>query len=290
VARLLPCLTRALVWALPFTAGPALNDALHPLGHAARTVASVGLWAGWAVGVAASLVPHPISLTAWRTVAPAAFVAGIAAAVSGEPSASAAALAVAWTGVTLAWVAAPATAERCVNGPAYPNERRHLLRAPGPLLVGPLAIAWALGVAGAGAGPLLLASRHWVLGAATLVVGLPVAAVLLRSLHALARRWLVFVPAGVVLHDHMTLMDTLLVPRADLRSIGPARSPTTALDLTQRAPGLVLELALRAPADLTLVRPGRRDGERRQADRLLVTPTRPGAVLAEARTRRYPIA
>ena len=156
-------------------------------------------------------------------------------------------LAVGWAAVATGWVFAPTFGAWCVNGPAYPNERRFLLQAPGPLLAGPLALAWALAVAGVAAGPLLLAARQWVLGALLTAAGLPLAWLLLRGMYDLSRRWVVFVPAGVVLHDPITLVDPVLVPRRSIAGIGPALVGTAATDLTQRSPGLALEIALTYP-------------------------------------------
>jgi len=174
----------------------------------------------------------------------------------------------------------------CVNGPAYPNERRFPLRAPAPLLAGPIVVAWALAVAGVAAGPLLLADGHWLAGGVAFVLGVPVAAFLLRSLHGLSRRWAVFVPAGLVLHDPLTLTDSLLLRRQEVASLRPAPASSKALDLTQRAPGLALEVKLHVEAQVSLVNPGRRRGRPRSADRLLFTPTLPGAFLEEAAGRR----
>ena len=208
-----------LAWiALPFTVGPPLADALDAASRPVQLVASSGLWAGWAVGVVAVLVPHPLSLTALRIVAPASVVAVVAAAAADHASP----LALGWATVTAAWAFAPSFGLACVNGPAYPNERRFLLRVPGALLVGPLALAWALTVAGLAAGPLLLAARQWVAGAIAFVVGVPVAVVLVRSMHALSRRWAVFVPAGLVLHDPLTLADPVLFPRQTVEVLRPA--------------------------------------------------------------------
>ena len=276
---------RGLWVALPFTVGPSLAASLDGAGEPVRTVASLGLWAGWAVGVAAVVVPHPIGLTALRLLAPAAVAAALAAAVDGEPSA----LAVGWALVAAAWAFTPAVGAVWVNGPSYPNERRYLLRVPGPLLLGPLAVAWALVVAGIAAGPLLLAAERWVAGGAALAVGVPVAWVLARSMHNLTRRWAVFVPAGMVLHDPLTLVDPILFERKLVARVRPAPADSTALDLTQRAPGLALEVELRAEAPFTLLTPGKREGRSVTTDRFLFTPTRPGALLDEARRRRLPV-
>lgn len=271
------------LWAaLAFTAGPTLAAALDDVGGPVRTVATMLLWTGWSAGVAASLILHPVGLTALRVLAPAAVAATLAAAVDGHPSA----LAVGWAAVTCGWALSPGFGLLCVNGPAYANERRFLLRAPGPLLFGPLLVVWALTVAGVTAGPLLLADRRWVPGVLACLVGLPLAVLLARSLHNLSRRWVVFVPAGMVLHDPVTVREPLLFRRQDVVLLTPARAGSTGLDLTHRALGLALELALDKPYALTLMKPGQKLGQAVEADRLLFTPTRPGAVVEEAARRR----
>jgi len=281
--RLLPWLVRGLWAGLPFTTGPALAAALDSTSRPVQLVASTLLWLGWAVGMIAAFAPHPLALTALRVVAPAAVVTAVAAALAGEPSA----LAVAWAGVACAWTFAPAIGAACVNGPAYPNERRFLLRPPGPLLAGPLPLAWALSLAGIAAGPLLLAAKQWVLGGAVLLVGWPLAGLLLKSIHNLARRWAVFVPAGLVLHDPVVLMDPTLFRRQDITAFRPATAADTgSYDLSQRAPGLGIHLGLDEMTTITLLKPGRREGTAVHARGLRFTPTRPGAVMEEARRRR----
>jgi hypothetical protein len=231
----------------------------------------------------ATFVPHPIALTTLRVVSPAVVAAAVAAALADHASA----LALAWATVACAWTFAPAVGTVCVNGPAYPNERRFLLRPPGPLLKGPLPLAWALTVMAVAAGPLLLAARKWVAGAVLLVVGWPLAVLLLKSVHNLSRRWVVFVPAGLVLHDPMVLFDPILFRRQEVTALrsGAPRNPAY-LDVSQRAPGLGLEMDLADPVVVTLLRPGHREGDPVDAARIRFTPTRPGAVLDEARRRR----
>jgi hypothetical protein len=174
-----------------------------------------------------------------------------------------------------------------VAGSSYGVERRMPLRVPGPLLAGPLVVVWGAAATGVAAGPLLLAAGQWIAGAAALAVGLPVAAVAFRSLHTLARRWLVFVPNGVVVHDPLALAEPVLLRRAEVRSFGPAPADTAALDLTRGALGLALEVTLAPPVSVVLAGGGRQGvREATIAAALLVAPTRPGAVLTEARRRR----
>jgi hypothetical protein len=270
---------------VPFTGGASIGAALADASRPVQLVAAAGLWTAWGAVVLALLVPRPLGLTALRVVAPAGLVAVVAAAVAGHPSA---------VGVTAAAVAAIAAmaaevATDFAKGAAYGDETRHPLRAPGPLLLGPLPLAWALTVAGATAGPLLLAARSWVSGALATVVGLPLAWFLARSIHTLSRRWVVFVPAGLVIHDPMTLRDPVLFTRQTVEVLRPAPADSDSLDLTERAPGLALELVLREKVPMTLMRPGHRFGEEGASARLLFTPARPGAVLADAVRRRIPV-
>jgi hypothetical protein len=180
----------------------------------------------------------------------------------------------------------PGTADRFVDGSSYGEERRFPLRPPGVLLLGPIEVAWVVAVAGIVTGPLLLAAEVTVGGVVALVVGLPAAALMLRALHQLSRRWLVLVPAGVVVHDLLALRDPSLVLTRQVRSIGPAPSDTTATDLTAGALGLALEIDLAEPLKIA---PTGRFGltdELRDVSAILVSPTRPGAVLRAAAERR----
>ncbi len=283
---------RLLTWAfrlawlsLPFLAGPALGAALDDASTPVRTLAATGLWVGWAVVLGASLVTSTVSLTVLRIGAPAAVAAAVAAALAGHVSPGGLAVTTASAAVALA---APLGAA-FVQGSAYGDETRLPLRPPGLLLLGPIELAWAGAVAGVIAGPLLLAARQWVAGAAALLVGLPVAAVCGRALHQLARRWLVFVPAGLVVHDPVGLVDSVLVRRADLASVGPAPAGTQALDLTQRALGLALEVRLRPGTTVAVLQRSGRDQAPATPAALLVGPTRPGEAVAEARRRRLPV-
>ena len=284
--RLLPWVVRAAWAALPLAAGPALAAALDPRDGAVRVTASIFLWTLWTIGAVATLAPHPVALTVVRVLTPAAAAAVIAAAATGEGSATVLTGAMACVAIAAAASFVPETALWFVNGPAYANERRLPLRAPAAVVAGPVVAAWAITVGAPTAAVLLVACGQWAAGAVAAVVGLPLAAVLARSLHSLARRWVVFVPAGLVLHDPLALADPVLFPRASIEALRPAPAATDSLDLTGGALGLALELVLREKVPLVLTRRGGRSLERGSSARLLFTPTRPGRVLAEASARR----
>lgn len=287
--RALPWLLRAAWALLPVASGPALATALDGRSDPVQTVASVGLWAGWSVAVLATLVPHPVGLTALRIAAPGAVAANVWAAATGAPSPTAAAGGTAHATLALLLVLSPAIATFFVNGPAYPNERRFPLKVPGALLAGPMPVAASLVIGLPVAALLLLAVGRVALGAAAAVVAVPAAIVLGRALHGLARRWLVFVPAGVVIHDPLALADPVLFPKEMIASFGPAPASSEATDLTLRALGLALELRMKAPAAIVPVARRRSALDQQHVDAVLVTPARPGAVMREAEARGFPL-
>jgi len=276
---------RAAWLALPLVTGPALGDALAGASRPVQVVASIGAWGAWAAALVATLVPTTVSLTALRLAAPSAVAAALAAVVADGPGAAtivglAGALVVALVAL------APETADVFVDGSSYGDERRLPLRTPAGLLLGPVELAWAAVAVGVAAGPLLLAARQWVAGAVALAVGLVAARWGVRAMHTLARRWLVFVPTGIVIHDPLTLLDPVLVRRNLVASFGPAPAGSEALDLTGGASGLALELRVTGLIELLPVGPQRGSTDLVEAAAVLVTPSRPGRVVAEARRRR----
>jgi hypothetical protein len=231
----------------------------------------------------ASLVLAPIALTVLRMVAPAALLSAAWTSYQGTGIDGLVALATSVVAVTV--VLLPETAESFVNGPAYPNERRFPLRVPTPLLFGPIVLGWALTMGSPAAAVLLVAAGQWVPGLAAAVLAVASGIVFARALHGLARRWVVFVPAGLVLHDPMSLADPVLFPKTRITAIGLAGGDPAALDLTQKAAGLTLELVVNEKAPLVLAGRGRGIGATVEADRIRFAPTRPGRVLAEFESR-----
>lgn len=275
---------------LPLLVGPALGHALDTTSRPVQVTASLMAWAGWAAVLVAVLIPRTVSLTLLRITTPLALAVALWAGVAGDRTGPGL-VAVGWAAVTVAAVFAPGTGEAFVNGSSYGDERRLPLRVPGSLLLGPLPLTWAAAVAAPVGSPLLLAAEQWLAGAALAVLGVPATVVSVRALHGLSRRWVVFVPAGLVLHDLHALVDPVLFPRARVRRLGPAPADAEARgarDLTQGALGLALELELARELEVT---PRRPDGrlELEPVERVLFTPTRPGALLREAARRRLPV-
>lgn len=273
---------RALWVALPFTFGPLLGAALGPHSVPLARTATVLAWAVWGAGLVATLVFHPIGLVGLRAASPVLAVAAIWSAVTGEASTpvTAAGLVVALLVALL--VQHSELGFLCVNGPAYPNERRFLLRPPATLLLGPIPLAGILLGASFVVGPLLLAARAWVPGAIAGIAGGLLVWVLSRALHAVTDRFLVFVPAGLVLHDETVLREPVLFRTQVIERIQAAPADTDSLDLTANAPGLAIEVVLTEKVEITRVFGRGLDAEVGRTARFLAVPTLPGRFVATA--------
>jgi hypothetical protein len=285
-------MARIAWFALPLTVGPALAAALGEASAPVQIVGATLAWIAWGTGLVAVLVPRTVGLTALRIGAPAALAVALWAAATNGEVGPAEIVAVAWAAAAAAVVLfVPAVADAFVDGSSYGPERRFVLRLPANLLLGPVELAWLAVAAGVVTGPLLLAARQWVAGAVAVAIGAPLVWLGLRALHQLSRRWVVYVPAGVVIHDPLALSDPVLFPKRSVRSLGAAAvdSEGTTTDVSGRALGLVLELRLGEPVEIGLA--ARAQAERKvETDRLLFTPARPGAVLTEAASRGFPVA
>jgi hypothetical protein len=280
---------RALLWSLritwaslPVVAGPTFAAALDDASRPVQLTAAVGLWVGWAVVLLLTLVPTPLSLTLLRMLAPAAPVAALVGFLRVPGGWAGLALAASLGAAALAFTAE--IGQRFVQGGAYGDEQRFPLRPPGPLVLGPLEILWAATVGALGTGALLLAARVWLAGGLLVLLAAVLALPVLRRFHGLSRRWLVLVPAGIVIHDHLVLTEAALARRAQVRSADLALADSEAADLTGAALGPALELRFATPQPLVLAGTSRaRTGTAIHAAAVLVSPTRPGAALEAVR-------
>lgn len=279
---MLPWVVRVAWLVVPFTVGTAVASALDDRSLAVQVCAAAILWLGWSAVVVGLLVPRPAGLVGVRVGALSAAALTVWSADTGAE----------WlvSGVSAALVLAlalsPHVGEWLVNGTAYGYERRYLLRAPAAVMAGPMLLAaLALPVAVA-TGPLLLAARQWVLGVVAIAAGAALAVILFRALHSMAIRWAVLVPAGLVIKDHLALLDPVLFRRVDIEVLRPAPADSDGMDITAGALGLALELRLREEQHIDRMRPVRRGAEPFEVWKLLFTPTRPKALVADAATRK----
>jgi hypothetical protein len=270
---------------LPLTLGDLLASSLDRRSSAVATTAAVLAWALWTLGMVSSLVPRPLALTLLRILAPLPVLAGVTAAVLEAPGV------LGWVGLGTAAIVAVAAfsadlGEDFIDGVSYGDERRMPLRPPAILLLGPLQGVWVLTVAPLLLGAGLLAAQQWVLGALFVVGGLATAWWGFQVLARLARRFVVFVPAGVTLVDPFALAEPALFRRDSIVRLGPAPAGSNATDLSAGATGLIVQIDLELA--VTVLPVARRGGvsEPVETHSVLLAPTRPGAMLAGAESRR----
>ncbi len=285
-----PWVLRAAWFVLPLTVGAALSKALSPLSDGVRGTTLVLAWVWWSAGLLSTMVPHPIGLVALRVAAALSVATSTWSASTGRASSGVAAIALGVATVAGILAFGADTGHLYVNGPAYPNERRYVLRPSALLLLGPIPLAGAMVGCASVAGPLLLGAQRWAIGGVACAVGLGLGAICARALYALTRRFLVFVPAGLVLHDFEALRDPILFQHGLVEAIQPAPVDSDSLDLTAGAPGLTVEVLLREKIEITKLRNSRDHGEIGRTARFLVVPSMPGRFLAAAKRRGYPTA
>jgi hypothetical protein len=111
-----------------------------------------------------------------------------------------------------------------------------------------------------------------------------------RALHALSRRWIVLVPAGVVVADPLTLADPTLFLREHvriLRAVHARVAPTPAVvDLRLGASWGSMLITLDDEADLVRAGRGRRGGTGVHASGVVVAVDHRDELLAAASKRR----
>ena len=204
---------------------------------ASRSVSWVLLtwsWLLWTAVGASLLVPSPMSLTIVRIVVPLSVVVSV---VASQP------LAIFCSVVALIVCASPVFVDSMVQGGAYGDETRFALRTPLPYVV-PAVIAWLLYTSALIGGSLLLAARQFVIGAILVAIGILLLRTIPQRLHRLARRWLVLVPVGIVVHDHLVLHETIMAHTEKILSAARASNVGEAADLTGGVIGDRLTIAL----------------------------------------------
>jgi hypothetical protein len=196
-----------------------------------------------------------VSLTAIRSLAPLAVV-GLVVATLSRPGLAEAAVLWPLVAVALGIVAAfgaflPDYAAAHVQAAAYGAESRLPLRVPVPQIA-PIVLAWVLAVGSVAALLFALAGEVWWLAACFVAVAGLFVWVAATRLHRFARRWLVLVPAGIVVHDHLLLAETFMVKASAVTSVRIAESPGEALDLSGVTRGALLLVSMREAENLAL--------------------------------------
>ena len=201
-------------------------------------------WALWLVTAVALLVPSPLSLTAMRCISPIAVIASFGAVSPPSIFASLVALIIGFS---------PLFADVMVQGGAYGEERRFALKTPVPQML-PTVIAWSILSFSLIGGTLLTTDEQFAVGIPLLVIGVILATRVPKLLHRHSRRWLVIVPAGIVVHDHLVLAETVMSPRSKIASLTTVTEAGESADFTGGVAGQRLAVQLREADKIVLSR------------------------------------
>ena len=151
-------------------------------------------------------------------------------------------------------------------------------------------VTWLVWAAATVTGPLALAARSWLLGVPLTLLAIAGVVLLTPRWHRLTLRWLVLVPAGLVVHDPVVLADTLMVRTANIAGIRLAPADTGAADLTGPASGYALEITTADTVSTVLAfTPRAPNGTAIHLTAMLVAPSRPGTALTLAARRDLPV-
>ncbi|MBI4933914.1 MAG: hypothetical protein HY828_08555 [Actinobacteria bacterium] len=269
---------RVLWVALAVVMGFAIASAGDEHSKAAAFASATGWWLIVAVVIVALVVPSALGLTLVRVIAPFTVVIAIAALVLGA-SAIIGAVAVALAAVVALLAMSGEVGEAMVQGSAYGKEHRLPLRPPAALLL-PLVVSWVLWAAAMLAAVLLLSAEQWLVGIVVTTLAFVLTWLLVTRSHRLSLRWLVLVPAGLVVHDPVVMGETLMVPKGNVAVARLALADTQAADLTGPAAGVALDIAVREMV-LAVFAASRAQpkGKALHVQSFLVAPTRPGRAL-----------
>ena len=278
-----------VAWLAVALGGGAIESAVDGRSGGVRWLAGVGGWALWGTVVVALLVPSVLSLAWIRVVGPLTIPVTVACVVGGADATDVALLAVPSL-VALAAAFSPEVGRWMVQASAYGDEDRLLLRSPVPAGAAAIVswIVWAVVVV---VGPLALAAGNLVVGIPLTLVAIAVSVYVGPRWLRMVRRWLVLVPAGLVVHDPVVLADTLMVKTNQLAAIRLAPAGTEAADLTGPASGYAVEITTSETVSTVFAfTPREPNGRAIHMTGFLIAPSRPGAALQRAAERGLPVA
>jgi hypothetical protein len=218
----------------------------HTLGDEASSAVTVALvvwgWGLWIAVAIALLVPSPLSATVVSTISPLAVVCAALAIDAPSLFAALVAFIVMRSAIFMDYM---------VQGGAYGQEQRFALRTPVPFMA-PAVLAWVLLMGTVFGSTFLLATQKWWIGIPLGVLAILALGVLPQRLHRLSRRWLVIVPSGIVVHDHLVLAETAMSPRNKIASVSVVSAQSESADFTGGVLGPRLAVELRESDKIVL--------------------------------------
>lgn len=272
-------LLRVSVGCLPFI-GAGVGELLDDRSASVQITGTAVAWVVWCAVVIASFISHPITLTVLRIGTP--VVAGFIVIVAVTQGSSGSQIIGAAVGVAILLLSFSAEIGGIyVQASAYGDEKRFALRPP-VVLIAPVSLSVLLADLSILGLPMLVAAKNWAVAIIALIGFFISVKYLLPRIHLLSRRWLVFVPAGIVVHDEIVLSINLMIRKQDLLQMRLARDNSAAADLSALTWGVPLELSFNKPLDVSLTAIGAKHLKAVSAihaQSVLIAASRPGSVL-----------
>ena len=272
-------LLRVSVGCLPFI-GAGVGELLDDRSASVQITGTTVAWVVWGAVVLASFISHPITLTVLRIGTP--VVAGFIVFVAVTQGSSGSQIIGAAVGVAILLLSFSAEIGGIyVQASAYGDEKRFALRPP-VVLIAPVLLSVLIADLSILGLPMLVAAKNWAVAIIALIGFFISVKYLLPRIHLLSRRWLVFVPAGIVVHDEIVLSINLMIRKQDLLQMQLARDNSAAADLSALTWGVPLELSFNKPLDVSLTAIGAKHLKAVSAihaQSVLIAASRPGSVL-----------
>ena len=269
---------------------PLLDIALDSLSDARRLATSIALWVVWSAVLLCVLVPSSASLTGLRLMMPTHLGVTIAVSIGAADAGWRTLLALAIGIVATATAMSAEVGRHWVQLSAYGDERRFPLACP-PITMAVQILTWTMWFALAVVAVSVPTTERpstigWIVASIAALLAIGGAVVLPRRFHRLTRRWLVWVPAGVVIHDHVVLAETAMMSKRSISSVELWQPGSEALNASGAPSRRGLEISLHDPETMIMAptkeHPG---GHALHVRSFMVRPTRVQPALAELSER-----
>ncbi len=261
----------------------ALSQAIDAL-DAGLTI-TISTWLLWVIGAVSVFVGSPVTLTLARTTLPLSISTGVIVLIAGGNT-TLGTIGLFASIIATYSVFTAEVGQRWVQFAAYGSEQRFPLRPPLGFAL-PAVIVWLLSAAFLSYAVVSAERSQTTLAIVLGAIAAAFAGLGSTRWHLLSCRWLVLVPAGVVVHDPLVLMETAMWRSHVVSGAALAPAETEAADLTGPATGPALEISLRSSETVVLAA-GRKTPEGRaiHLTAALIAPSRPGAALEALRSPR----
>jgi len=280
--RSLQIATRVSVVALGLTV-PLLDQAIADYATVAGTTTRIALWAMWAVTFLCILVPSCSALTCLRLATPSNLALVLFTTLATNSWSPRSFVSVMLSLICFCFVFSGEVGNTFVQVSAYGDERRFLLRCPNNMVT-VQCLMWALWVGTAITAVSFFNDENWMTGTVFAVLTVALSYILPSRFHRFSRRWLVGVPAGLVIHDSYALAETAMFMKQSIAHIGieTKSENSEAADLSGGCHGLSITISLHE-FDKVILAATRKDpgGKAIHVQMMRVCPTRVARTVQE---------